>query len=197
MILFAGAVMIVLGVGCEKNDPKPKWKPLPPLELDDELYYYLRSGEKRYYERRKDRVAIKTGSYEQARVMSMEEILQFGDVCHYLGEWAYGAIDSTQTDLSDVLALPGALDATYGLKSENGGLVYPLNQVLATFVSGTPEKALEKTGLSQYVADIHLFEGSGIYLITFDLRAEETLRICRALHETKECTIVQPDLALY
>ncbi len=211
ILLLAGAVMLALSVSCDKGEAPPKpeppeppeppteiedsigvWTPKSPLELDDSLFYYYGDDQKEYFTRRKDRVVIKADSYENAQALSglLRPSL-------YWGEWVFAAIDSTAMDLSDVLALPGALDATYGLEVEyvNGMVHYTMNDIFLQPKAGfTPEQILRKVGLSEYVSSIELdSEYSNIYYLSFNLSIGETLRICRELYETGQCGFASPN----
>lgn len=196
--LLAG---LALFASCDKGgdepkpEPKPPVRPKPPIEQSGRVFYYLPSGEKLYFDIRKDRVIIQTASFEYTMAMSALDMLQFGwDAAYGIGEWVFGAIDSMQTNLSDVIALPGALDATYGL-SGRWGTLYPTNQILFSPKAGfTAQQIFEDAGLSEYVIELRLInEYHDNYIITLDVHIGCMVQICRELHESGQIEWAEPN----
>jgi hypothetical protein len=156
----------------------------------DSLLFFYAGSHREYFTHRKDRVIVKTASKDDAQALSERVTFRTG-----YGVLSVIEIDSATMSLDDVQALPGVLDATYGLQYSDGTMQYVTDQI---FVQPRTElsiqQVLKEVGLSENVATIKLFnEDRGTYLITLDVKLGTILRRCRQLYESGMCVYAEPN----
>lgn len=108
------------------------------------------------------------------------------------------SITPSQTDLYELLKIPGIVDVAYGLEYEDGTMQYLNNQIfIQCFEEESPENVFVKTGLSEQVEAIELFdEYNNIYLVDLNAKLRDILLICRELYESGLCGFAEPNFTI-
>jgi subtilisin family serine protease len=163
-------------------------------EMVTDTYFYAGEGGKVPLNIREDRVIIKTNSEAEAIELSKQKIFLSDrpayDVAYV---WVLASIDPAETNLEDLLKLPGVVDVTYGLEYEDGTLQYPTDKIYVKFKELSPEEALEKAGLTKNVVAVELYDADRKgYDVTLNVKLSDILRICRDLYESGLCEWAEP-----
>ena len=142
---------------------------------------------------RKDKVIIKTRSNAEAKELSKQAIFLSERPAYDVGIWVIATIDSSKTNLNDLLKVHGVIDATYGLEYENV-LHYPSDQIFVQLKEElSPIDVLGDIGLEINSKSIELINPyDKIYLITLDLKLDDILNTCRYIAETGMCEFAEP-----
>ncbi|MDR1670890.1 MAG: hypothetical protein LBR57_00025 [Alistipes sp.] len=190
--LFVGALMSALSVGCNS----PNEKSGEAHQSGDFITYYYYDGEKVNLEIRRDEVIIKTASNVDAKALSMHEIFTLGErAASPMDFWVIAHIDAKTTTLDDVLMLPGALDATYGLGHDDGTIMFPNNEIYVELEKGiTPDDMLAEAGLADNVIAIKEFQKG--YNITLNIELKNVLKTSNELYESGLCVYSAPSFIL-
>jgi hypothetical protein len=164
----------------------------PPLDMEDNDFFYTDTGEKVFFKVRKDKLILKCPSKEEAKALCKESM--FISAYDLNCVWVIGTVDPKRTNLADLLKMPQVTDATYGLEYIDGTLQYPTDQIGIDFKDGqSVEKLLEDTGLRESVEKIELFDSySELYLITLNAELGSILKICRNMFESELCKSAAP-----
>ena len=161
------------------------------VEIPLSEFYYTDTGSKENFTVRKDKVVVKTNSEAETKAL-MEQSVFLTPV--YLADWLIATIDSSTTDLCDLMQIAGVADAAYGLEYWTEAIIYPKNIIYMKCKEGqTPETVLDYNGLTAYIETIELYNPrSGLYRITFHVPLGDILRICCDLYESGLCSIAGP-----
>lgn len=189
---FIAIMMILAGsFSCQKEGD--------PLHEETDFYYGKEEGEghnhRIYFTVRKDKLIVKCESETDAKALTKQAIFSSA---YELDYWVLGTIDPKKTKLDDLLKMPKVVSATYGLDDSKGSFYYPTDRIAVKLKDEyTLEEVIDTIGLSKHIVAIDLFDPhSEVYVITFDVKLGDILRISCMLFETELCEFAAPSFIM-
>ena len=172
-------------------EEEPDWEELT-VGMYETDFYYRENGSKDCFKIKTDRLILKCRSVEDAKVLLEQDIFINASV-H--SDEIIAMIDPSQITLADLLQRQEVIDGIYAFETVFESMVIALKtQLYVKFTDGlTPEEALDRAGLTLYVASIELSNPWSMgYRIVFDVKLGDILRICRELHELGLVKVAEP-----
>jgi len=170
-------------------------------ETDDDAVFFYQLSENSEYTKvqlkvRKDKLIVQCDSEENAKALAEQDIFTSA---YYVG-YVIATVNPKKTSLKDVQKKMEVISATYGLEDSAGDILYPKNNIFVIFKEGktpeenlSPEEILEKTGLTERVASIKLYdEYNKGYDISLNVALGDILSICSMLIQSGWYTCAEP-----
>ena len=153
-------------------------------------YYYGVDGKKEIFNIRKDKVVIYPNFL--ADTTGQDALISADTVAG----WILATVEPKKTKLEDLWKMEWVMAATYALEyADNTTLLYPQNKIYIKTNKGlSPEEAFKKTGLTDKVMKIELFDkyNQG-YIVTTNVNMSYLFRFCRKLYESGVFECAEPE----
>jgi hypothetical protein len=181
------------------GDPA-EWKQILEQHRDDDtetVFFYHSTGEKQYLKVRKYLVIIYAESEAAVMELTKQPALRAGTYGLYTN-FVISAIDPDETDLDDIMQMPGVVDVIWGLEYDDGALQFVTGMFYVEFKDGTvPEDALEELDLLNNVVSMELSNKyHNGWRIALDVKLSDNLTVCRTVYESGLFVAAEPSFTL-